>query len=496
MTVSWCAGNEARILAGVKAYFIQKAWWGHETPAEFTLELIDCGNILSTPAAGLLLVEIDQHGSRKPARIVPLIVGIVQDDQIANSPAPVICNVGEVTITDGMHDPHIMHAIRQAVHANTSLNLEHGELLLHRHASVHGEPEDGDELEIHTESTNILAIMGTEQFKIQRAVEWGDVIELTRIDALIQAGFARMPRLLGWIEYRRTHEERTLIGILSEHVPGSHSGWEQARQATAAFAMDPTDPLVAEFEKSIMAIATMTAQMHDAFLTTPTPYHKAIRATQHEIVGWCAVMHEGWEKCKSVAFQFGCTIPEAMDRIVRALYDEVSAMTDVGMLSHVHGDYHLGQTIWSVSRGWNVVDFAGDPVLPLAVRNGVASPLRDVAGFLRSLDYAVVGQLHESGNMVLAEQLDDWSDRLHRLFWMTYMKHVHARWALPRTDAHAELLFTAFQCEKACWQLSVELQDRPEWVDVPYRFLSRLTRARDVLHHTSIPELSKPEPVE
>ncbi len=496
MTASWCEGNEARILAGVKAYFIQESWWGHETPAEFTLQLIDCGDILEDPFAGLLLVEIDQHGSRKPAHVVPLIVGIEPVNAATDSHAPVICSVGDVAITDGMHDARVMHALRQAVHTNTALTLEHGELLLHRHASVQGDPGNGDALEIHTESTNILAIMGTEQFKIQRAVEWGDVIELTRIDALIQAGFARMPRLLGWIEYRRTHEERTLVGILSEHVPGSHTGWEQARNAASAFAKNPADTLVEEFESSIMAIATMTAQMHDAFLTTPTPYHKAVRASQEEVAGWAAVMLAGWDECRSIALRAGLDISEAMDRTVRALYEETAAMTDVGMLSHVHGDFHLGQTIWSESRGWNVVDFAGDPVLPLEVRNGVACPLRDVASFLRSLDYAVVGQLHERGNRVSAEQLDEWSDRLHRLFWTTYMQHVHGRWALPRTDVHAELVFTAFQCEKACWQLSVELQDRPEWADVPYRFLQRLTRARDVLHQASVPELSRPESLE
>jgi maltokinase len=133
-----------------------------------------------------------------------------------------------------------------------------------------------------------------------------------------------------------------------------------------------------------------------------------------------------------------------------------------------HGDYHLGQTMLS-DRGWVILDFEGEPARPLPERRLKRSPLRDVAGMLRSFSYVVAGARLLRG----VEVADDWEDRARSVFLEGYFDRVEPS-LLPPGEAPTRQLLSVFELEKAVYELRYELNNRPDWVAIPVAGIVRL----------------------
>ena len=135
----------------------------------------------------------------------------------------------------------------------------------------------------------------------------------------------------------------------------------------------------------------------------------------------------------------------------------------------IHGDYHLGQVLDIPDRGWVLLDFEGEPLRPLAERTRTDQPLRDVAGMLRSFDYA--GGSVEQGTRGLSTR--DWVAEAQQSFLDGYTS-VSGR--DPRT---AGPLLDAFLVDKALYEVVYEARNRPAWIDIPLTAIDRLFRNED-----------------
>jgi trehalose synthase-fused probable maltokinase len=157
---------------------------------------------------------------------------------------------------------------------------------------------------------------------------------------------------------------------------------------------------------------------------------------------------------------------EVRDRL--RLYSHVGA---VGKTIRTHGDYHLGQTLWTGSD-WIVIDFEGEPARPLPERRQKRSPLRDVAGMLRSFAYAASAVRILRG----AEAPEGWEQRARSEFLAGYFGTVE-RSLVPPNDESRNRLLAVFELEKAVYELRYELNNRPDWVGIPVAGVLRLLEA-------------------
>src|SRR5215467_6508248 len=146
---------------------------------------------------------------------------------------------------------------------------------------------------------------------------------------------------------------------------------------------------------------------------------------------------------------------------LRVVFDEVATLDGPLEVQRIHGDYHLGQAL-RTHAGWVLLDFEGEPAVPLAERRGRFTALRDVAGMLRSLDYAARFQLagHEDAEQVAAAARD-WVRRNQAMFCAGY-----AGAGGPDPAKHA-ILVRALTLDKAVYEVLYEARHRPSWVHIP-----------------------------
>ncbi|WP_445258068.1 maltokinase N-terminal cap-like domain-containing protein [Nocardioides aurantiacus] len=161
---------------------------------------------------------------------------------------------------------------------------------------------------------------------------------------------------------------------------------------------------------------------------------------------------------------------------LRRVFDDLG---DLGRqeVHRVHGDLHLGQTL-RTARGWKLVDFEGEPAKPLDERRLPDSPWRDVAGMLRSFDYAVesvVKDLHELGDPgpQVEYRAQEWRTRNRDAFLRGYVDRRVEAGGSPMTDAEHALV-DAYEADKAVYEVGYEARNRPTWVDIPLAAIQRI----------------------
>jgi len=316
------------------------------------------------------------------------------------------------------------------------------------------------------EQSNTSIVIGDQYIlKLFRRVQAGTNPDLEVTRALADAGSPHVAAPLGWLE-GRVGDEPTTLAMLQHFERSATEGWAMATASVRDLFAEAdlhADEVGGDFASESERLGAATAEVH-ALLAELLPSRTAdadeCRATAQQLV-------ERLERALAV-------VPDLAEHAdaVRAVYAQVAERTEPVPVQRVHGDYHLGQVL-RTQTGWLLLDFEGEPARPLAERTALMSPLRDVAGMLRSYDYAARHLLAEraeigAGAPQLAYRAAEWAERNREAFCDGY---AGAAGSDPRDEA---LLLCAFELDKAVYEVVYEARNRPSWLAIPLGSIERL----------------------
>ncbi len=282
-----------------------------------------------------------------------------------------------------------------------------------------------------------------------------------------QGGFPGVPRVIASARFQAPGLDAD-AAVLQEFLPNDGDGWTwtlaHARRAFAAVS-DPGEMAghlrhEAETLSEAAAIGWLTAQLHAALARATGPAMEPQPATAADWQAWHAGLTS---EARATARMLKSGHPAAAARIAALADSPVPPVPgELGLKMRTHGDYHLGQLLHT-ERGWVVLDFEGEPSRPIAERIALQHPLVDVAGMLRSWDYAarVAG---EDSPAVPA-----WRETVSAAFLDAYWAGADGppRPFLPAAPGDRDALLHHFLLRKALYEVRYELGSRPAWVATP-----------------------------
>jgi maltose alpha-D-glucosyltransferase/alpha-amylase len=330
------------------------------------------------------------------------------------------------------------------------------------------------------------------------------------------AKFAGTPATAGGLEYHPDAGEPMALAILQAYVPNEGDAWRytmdelsrffenamaRAGQAQTApverrhpldLAREEPPPLAGEligtYLESARLLGRRTAEMHAALAAetsnpafTPEPFTDFYRHGLHH-----GMLSQVGRTVQLLKARLGTLPPDAQqdahgvldaERALRERFAPIRDQRLSGVRTRHHGDYHLGQVLYT-GKDFLIIDFEGEPGRPLSERRIKRSPIRDVAGMLRSFQYAAYAVLFGQVAGVVPRPEDAVALEAWAAFWTQWAGGAFLRGYLDSASGMREselrILLDAFLFEKALYEVAYELNNRPEWVRIPLRGILQL----------------------
>jgi trehalose synthase-fused probable maltokinase len=370
------------------------------------------------------------------------------------------------TIYDALADPATGRELLHRMRSGSQETVEEGTLRFRWAASAGAELGGTvDVRPVGVEQSNSSIVFGDELImKAFRRVEPGVNPELELLRFLSAHGFPHIASLAGWYEVEGRLIDATL-GILQEFLLGFRDGWELALDELASAPERLLDKL--------SALGTVIGELHSALGSDSSdPAFSPDEPSMEALSILTADVDEQIERVFLDLPETEATAPiRGRGQDVREKLAALSHVNAGGKVIRTHGDLHLGQTMLG-DRGWVVLDFEGEPARPLPERRLKRSPLRDVAGMLRSFSYVTAGAKLLRG----VDAPAGWEERARNRFLESYYTAVDSALLPPGQQATDQLL-AVFETEKAVYELRYELNNRPDWVGIPVAGIVRLLDA-------------------
>jgi maltokinase len=364
-------------------------------------------------------------------------------------------------LADGAHGRELLHRIR----GSSDFAGEHGSIRFRwAESAAAGYGGTVEVRPVGVEQSNSSIVFGEELIlKVFRRLEPGVNPELELLRFLSARGFDHIAPLAGWYEYAGRLVDATL-GTLQEYLAGAREGWSLCLADLEGFVPSARD------------LGVVTGRLHTCLGSEAgDPDFAPEEPSSENLSLLTATVDEEIERMfvdlDPDDAALGPLAGRGLD--VRERLQALSHIGAGGKLIRTHGDYHLGQTMLA-DRGWVILDFEGEPARPLPERRRKRSPLRDVAGMLRSFAYAASAAEQQQGEPAP----EGWEERVRAAFLDGYFETADAHLLPPGQEAVAKLL-SIFELEKAVYELRYELNNRPDWVAIPVAGIVRLLEADD-----------------
>jgi maltose alpha-D-glucosyltransferase/alpha-amylase len=422
---------------------------------------------------------------------------------------------------DALHDEDAGHVLLDSIARSRRLKTGHGELAGSRDHRIE-RPDDLDARVLRGEQSNTSVLFGDRYLlKVLRRLDAGESPDV-EIGRYLSGRIDHVPDFLGAIDYRDGRGRTATLAILQRFVVNEGDAWVATLDELERFAervlTEPPDgghdlpdrsalglardqlperahEVIGPYLDAAVLLGRRTAELHVALAGNddeafaPEPFTSLYQRSLYQSMR--NALRRGLQDARK-ATRAGDASP-AREQIAdladreREILDRLKVLSTTKietMRIRIHGDYHLGQVLWT-GRDFVIIDFEGEPSRPLGERRLKRSPLRDVAGMLRSYQYATASALRfqEQRGAVTPDrpQYDDlrgwltyWNRWASAGFLRGYLQAAEGQSFLPADPDHTAILLDAFLLEKAVYELGYELNNRPEWVDIPLRGIAEV----------------------
>jgi maltose alpha-D-glucosyltransferase/alpha-amylase len=373
----------------------------------------------------------------------------------------------------------------------------------------------------HADQSNSLAFLDQRYvLKLFRRIEPGPNPEFEIGRALTELGFGRIPAIAGGLEYLRPSLEPGTLAVVQNAIKHQGSGWDftidelrryyervaaRVRGTAGRDGQDRRDgldgelsslpasparpavpaPFFTSLENWYLSTATTlgrrTAELHLTLAEAPGPAFTPETMDAKVTAELAREMRADAENSLDLLYHQLGALNDASRPMAEsvladrssllACFDELAAVRAGGVRIRVHGDYHLGQVL-RTEEDFVILDFEGEPARPIAERRAKQSPLKDVAGMVRSYSYAAYAALFAftvnapDEYAMLESWAETWQHWTAQAFLDGYVSTIGESPLMPRNDVW-QVLLRAFVLDKALYELGYELNNRPDWVRIP-----------------------------
>lgn len=451
MTSDDTRSHESRTRA-LTAFLADARWFGGKG-REF--EVVDVHDVDLADEVDTTLVTVRFAGDVPETAVyqVPIASYDVPQERIAHA---LIGEWGGEVHYDAVHDREAMQGWLEAFAAATPTTPSGAFRRTEEHPlalDVHSTLFSGEQ------SNSSVAFGEDSLMKVFRRLTPGRNPDIEIHEALTRAHSTHVAALYGYVE-----SDDLQLAMLQQFLRTASDGWDLALASARNLFVEGdlhADEVGGDFAAEAHRLGVAVAEVHevlaDAFPTEPLDLAGTARAMRHRLTAALDV------------------VPDLAEHRA-ALVERFDALAGLGGgqdAQRIHGDLHLGQTL-RTSLGWKLVDFEGEPAKDLDERRLPDSPWRDVAGMLRSFDYAARAVARdlaatEEEAAQIAYRSEEWIQRNASAFLDGYVEHRDH----PLT-ADEQALVTAYVADKAVYEAAYEARHRPAWLDIPLAALHKL----------------------
>ncbi|MGA1841455.1 MAG: maltose alpha-D-glucosyltransferase [bacterium] len=512
----------------LKTYLQKSRWFGGKGRTIRNIRIMEMAPVICRvfDSPYLLMLKVYYNEGSPETYFMPLAFAVndearaIQHDFPQGIIAHMKAGEEEGILYDGAFSKEVHQILFDQIRRRKKIKTQSGEFIAYPHKRFHGSFRDK---EISTHSS----VLGAEQsntsilyknafiLKMYRKLEEGihPDAEITRV-LTEKANFPYSPPFAGAIEYRRPDSEPVFIGLLQTFVPNEGDAWQftldQVRKyyerilykkseiktipqiSNGLSGKDPKEafPFLYEltgpfYSEMVRLLGQRTGELHLALYSqnddpafTPEPFSLLYQRSVFQSMRSLArkVFQLLRENMKNISKRFEEDASEVLNAENKILsrFSKILEKKISSEKIRIHGDYHLGQVLFT-GKDFVIIDFEGEPAVALSERRLKRSPLRDVAGMVRSFHYAAqVGFLqysfmYQSDIPFLEPWIKVWYQYVISLFLRSYIHTVKDAPFLPGNEEEFNILFDAFLLQKAVYELGYELNNRPDWIMIPIK---------------------------
>jgi maltose alpha-D-glucosyltransferase / alpha-amylase len=528
------SGRWESILQGKQREYLERAilpsyladcrWFGAKARVIQQIRIADIAPIGPDPhIAYLLFLEVRYTEGSNEMYLLPVSFGSVDGvEKLKEIPQAVIAALktgnGSGVLIDAVHVEGFRAEMFRMLTRKKSVRAGRGEVIAYPGEILKKRKISNQQIEhtrvLKAEQSNTSILYGNEYFfKLYRRLDEGINPDLEMGRFLTeQAGFHNTPAYAGAVEYRRSGVEPVVLGILQQLVTNQGDAWNFSLANTGRYIESvlarrneieqiPAPPmslvqLAGEEPPAIMQeliggvylemirlLGRRTAEMHLALASAPDDPRFA--PEPFSLHYQRSLYHSMRTLTKRVFELLKKNLRDLPDEVRHDVEDVVGLEKEIitrfsnlfgrkipAMKIRMHGDYHLGQVLFT-GNDFVIIDFEGEPARTIGERRLKRSPLRDVAGMIRSFHYPTYSFLFTSNTISPEDRLtlrpwaDLWYTYVSGVFLKSYLATVGAAPFIPKEDDELELMLNAYLMEKAIYEVGYELNNRPGWVVIP-----------------------------